>query len=223
MSIFVDIPIETVISVASILIVLWFESKRKPKLRFSIGEMAEIEPNDPRGLQPAKLPHVYVYNESMPRWLSRAFDRNPALACRGEISFHNLDGQNLFSRPMPVRWANNPEPLVQDPKTGQFTGIDWDKMRVGPLWDIPPGNDPGILNVVYRAKTDPECYGYNNDSYLHNWRNPEWKLDPGQYLAKIVIRTGGQTFTETVQIMNLGYDDFRLELSARKLIGIFAP
>jgi hypothetical protein len=210
------------LTVISIFIVLGLESFRKPRLRFTIGTSGEIMPNDPAGRTPAKWTHVYVYNEPMPKWLSWIWDRNPALSCRGWISFHALDGQDLFGRKMEVRWANNPEPLLQDPGTGQPTGIDWDKMRVGHLWDIPPGSitdgDYGNLDIVFRSITDSDCYGWNNKSYLYGWRNPEWKLESGRYLAKIVIKTGGQTFSHTVQIMNQGrYEDFRLEPSSTML------
>ena len=122
---------------------------------------------------------------------------------------------------MQIRWINNPEPVMLDPSTGNVVGIDWDKMRAGYLWDIPPGKlsdgDYGAISVAYRAQSDVECYGFNNESYLHSWRNPEWRLGAGRYLARIVIKTGGQTFTETVQIMNQGrHEDFRLEPSPPK-------
>lgn len=217
-----DNVFQIVLTVVSILIVLGLERFRKPRLRFVIGDPGEILPNDPVGRTRAKWTHVFVTNEPMPKWLSWIWDRDPALACRGWITFHALDGQDLFGRKMDIRWANNPEPLFQDPKTGKATGIDWDKMRTGHLWDIPPGTVAegahGILDVVFRPIGESECYGWNNKSYLFDWRNPEWKLEAGRYLAKIVLRTGGQTFSHTVQIMNQGrYEDFRLEPSSTML------
>ena len=209
--------------ILSIVIVLALESFKKPKLEFSIGDFGEIKPDDPLGRTPSKWTHVFVYNKPMPKILSWVWDRSPALGCTGWITFHDLDGQDLFGRKMTIRWANNPEPIYIDPKTGAPSGsIDWDKMRVGHLWDIPPGpldyREYGSLDVVYRSADDENCYGWNNDAYLHNWKNPEWKLGPGRYLAKIVVKTGGQIFAETVQIMNQGrFEDFRLEPSSRKL------
>jgi len=206
----------------SILIVLGLESFKKPRLRFEIGTPGEIKENDPAGRTPAKFTHVYVYNDPMPTALSWIWNRESAMSSRGWITFHDLDGQDIFGRKMDIRWANNPEPLIIDPQTGTAKGIDWDKMRIGNIWNIPPGKIAdevyGNLDVVMRTKDDTNCYGWNNNSYLHNWKNPEWKLGTGKYLVKIVIITGGQTFIETIQIMNMErFEDFRLEPSLRKL------
>ena len=218
-----DFLLQIVAIIVSVMIILALEGMRKPRLKFVRGESGVLFPNDPHGRQPAKWTHVYVYNEPMPKWLSWAFDRNPAIGCHGWITFHALDGRDLFDKRMPIRWADNLEPVIQDPKTCKAMGIDWDKMRTGGPWDIPPGDltdgEYGNLDVVFRAKSDSECHGWNNDSYLFNWRNPEWKLDKGRYLAKIVIRTGGQSFTEIFEIMNQGrYEDFRLVESDKKLL-----
>ena len=95
-------------------------------------------------------------------------------------------------------------------------------MRIGHIVDIPPGEiqdgEYGTLAVVFRAKGENECYGFNNESYVHGWRHPEWKLGQGRFLAKIIVKTGGQVVTETVQIMNHErYEDFRLVSSDKKL------
>jgi hypothetical protein len=38
--------------------------------------------------------------------------RSAALQCRSEITFHHLDGQDIFGRAMSVRWSNSPEPVL---------------------------------------------------------------------------------------------------------------
>ena len=112
MNYFAEITITVAAVFISVAIVLALESLRKAKLRFSIGETAELKPNELGWRPQAKWSHVYVYNQPMPKWLSWVFDRTPALACRGWITFHDLDGQDLFDRRMQVRWSNNPEPLI---------------------------------------------------------------------------------------------------------------
>jgi len=162
---------QVLLMVLSILIVLGLESFKKPKLLFKIGDFGEIKPNDPLGRTPSKWTHVFVYNEPMPKLLSWIWDRSPALSCRGWITFHDLDGQDLFGRKMKIRWANNPEPLLIDPKTGNPSSIDWDKMRIGHLWDIPPGtiehNDYGILDIVFRSADDENVMvGITTHTYI---------------------------------------------------------
>jgi len=104
--------------ILSIVIVLALESFKKPKLEFSIGDFGEIKPDDPLGRTPSKWTHVFVYNKPMPKILSWVWDRSPALGCTGWITFHDLDGQDLFGRKMTIRWANNPEPYILIRKPG---------------------------------------------------------------------------------------------------------
>jgi hypothetical protein len=213
----IELAVEIIVTVLSILAVLWFEGRRKPKLSFRIGKPGEIKEGDPSRREPAKWTHIVVHNARMPGWLSWAFNRNPAMSCGGWIEFFTLDGQPLFDgKKMDIRWSDSPQPLILGPDgvTGQ---IDWERMRTGHLFDIPPGADAPI-DVVFRAKRDEDCYGWNNESYLHAWRNPSWKLGQGRYLAKITILTGGEEFTHTVEIVNEdAYEDFDLVPASRQL------
>jgi hypothetical protein len=211
-----DILVQLALTILSILAVLGLESLKKPRLRFSLGAPGEIFPDDPLGRKPAKWTHIYVRNEPMPSWLSWAWDRDPALSCHGSLSFTDQKGQDVFGRAMPIRWANNPEPLIQDPASGLPKGIDWDKMRVGHLWDIAPAPishmEYGVADVAFRADGESDAYGWNNDAYLHDWRNPQWRLPPGNYTVRIAVRTGGQVFRDTFRLINdTPYAQFRLE------------
>ena len=71
-------------------------------LRMSIEDPAFDRPSPPGA--PAtnvKFLRIQVLNQS-PR---------PALQCRAAISFHHLDGRNVFGRTMDGRWAGTPEPV----------------------------------------------------------------------------------------------------------------
>lgn len=211
-----DIFLELDLTILSILAVLALESLKKPRLGFSVGEPGELFPADQFGRKPAKWTHIYVHNEPMPRWISWAWDRDPALSCHGSISFIDDKGQDVFGRAMRIRWANNPEPLIQDPDSGIAKGIDWDKMRVGNSWDIPPASisdkEYGVADVAVRHDGEAEAYGWNNDAYLYNWRNPNWRLPRGNYTIRIVVRTGGQVSRGTFRLFNdIPYAQFRLE------------
>jgi len=76
--------------------------------------------------------------------------------------------------------------------------------------DIPPG-EATLLDVVFRAKHESECYGWNNESYLHMWKTPRWKLDKGRYVVSARVKTGGREFIQSFLLVNdVGYSDFRL-------------
>ena len=71
---------------------------------------------------------------------------------------------------------------------------------------------------VYRAKDSESCYGWNNDSYLHNFEHPSWKLDKGRYIVRIRAVTGGREFVYVFRIVNdASFEDFRIEQVSQEI------
>jgi hypothetical protein len=133
---------------------------------------------------------LVLTNKELPRW-ARWMVRAPALQCRAAISFHHLDGQNVFGRVMNGRWAGSPQPVplpVIGPGGQQFQLIDYERLTLASRIDVYPG-EKEILDIAIRADTDAECYGWNNEAYFSNpiWRNPAWKLSSGRYLVRVVV------------------------------------
>jgi hypothetical protein len=58
------------------------------------------------------------------------------------------------------------------------------------------------LDVAVRFTGEPECYGWNNESYFNNWRTPDWKLDRGTNLVRVVIASSGSKFVGRFRMMN---------------------
>jgi hypothetical protein len=171
------------------------EYERKPKLHLTI----EMPPLDRLGLpQPciqSRFLRVLVTNDPMPRplkWLGRS----PAIQCTGDIQFYHPDnGAAIFSRAMPVRWANSEEPFsYQALPGGQIAQIfDPAKYNAAFRRDCIPGT-PELVDVVGRFDSDEDCFGWSNESYLpnKNWpRNPEFMLPKGRYLVKVTIHSFG--------------------------------
>jgi hypothetical protein len=142
--------------------------------------------------------------------------RAAAIQCRGEITFHHLDdGQDIFCRAMDVRWANSPEPIASqilslDNKV-QFHIRDFARTAAESRIDVYPGEEE-LLDVAVRFDGEVDCYGWNNDSYGHGWRNPEWKLPHQRFLVKVVINFSGQKCTGIFRLVNDvdSLTDFRL-------------
>ena len=140
--------------------------------------------------------------------------RASAVRCRGEISFHHLDGQSVFNSPMLARWAGSREPIerVSDQnanvqlRPGQFTFVYRPEWQI----DIFPGENE-MLDVAVRFKDEEDCYGWSNDSYLHNWRIPSRKLAKGRYLVRVKVTSAGQSWEELLRPINdVSIQDFRL-------------
>lgn len=206
---FLNFVVNLVATIVGILVVLWIERQRRPSLSMKVGETGAIGDGDPLGRPPAKWPHVQVHNRNVPRWLAWVYRGEPALACRAWITFHHLEGHRVFNREMNVRWSETPEPNVEITNTerGQAARL----RGVQDTVDIPPGEYTN-LDIVFRARGEDECYGWNNESYVHNWRHPAWRLARGRYIARIRVKSGGREYTDAFLIANdVPYEDFRLE------------
>src|SRR5437868_2221175 len=95
--------------ILTILITIWVEYLRSPSLSLSLGD----EPRDYQYAEdrPARVNrpvNVRLTNTALwgPRWMTRA----PALQCRATITFHHLDGQDVFGRSMEGRWSESVQP-----------------------------------------------------------------------------------------------------------------
>ena len=200
-------------AISAALVTIMVEKLRKPTLQLKIDDPMENKYED----RPAKLKRAVrlkIENESLPCW-ARWMSRSPALQCGGDISFHHLDGQNVFGRSMIIRWTESPEPIPLPIKIGNEQGviIDPARMVLEQRKDVYPGKSE-LIDVACRFDQDEECYGWNNESYFSEplWRNSNWKLSKDRYLVKINIAFAGQPLTDFFRLINdVDIQDFRLE------------
>jgi hypothetical protein len=197
----------------AILFAIFVEWLRKPQLTLSIGNTDIVRSSGATfPIHDGKSLRVRVFAE--PLWrITRWMMRSPALQCRGKISFHHLDGQYLYSREMGARWAGTPEPLQTigvNPNGEPISMIDPYKIVTPSRVDIGT-EEHESLDVVARYDNDLDCYGWSNESYLHDWRNPAWRVPAGRYLVRVDIRCGGQSWNNAFRLINdVPRDDFRL-------------
>lgn len=200
--------------IITILTAIWVEYLRNPKLKLEI-EHPALDTADNSGNNKRRNLRLILRNEALPpglRWMQRA----AAIQCKGEVTFHHLDdGQNVYDRAMPVRWVQSPQPIrplvVDNQGTVQFQIIDFARLGTDSRIDVYPG-DEEKLDVAVRFDGEPDCYGWNNESYAHNWRTPQWKLSKGRYLAKVTVTSSGKKCYGVFRIANDvdNLTDFRL-------------
>ena len=201
------------VALATTICIEWL---RKARLSLEIGDATDIEyENSTRPVQHPRWVNVSVTNRPVPRafrWLSK----NVALQCHGTITFHHLDGQNIFGRAMPIRWSSAPEPVAIPIQIGDQTGFmpNLDAMTMTPRIDIYPGETAAIA-VAGRFDDDTDCYGWSNASYFCKrfWRNEDWRLIPGRYLVKVTVVSASDKAEGYFRLINdvEQRGDFRLE------------
>ncbi len=179
-----------------------------------------------RPAQEIRAVRLEIHNRRLPGWMGW-MTRSAALQCLGTITFHRLDGQNVFGRSMAVRWAGSPEPVAIPaigPSGEQFQILDLVRLTSASRMDVYPG-EKEALDVAVRMDSDADCYGWSNESYFSNplWRNPNWRLPYGRYLVMVVIVSSGQRCRGAFRLINdVPRADFRLErvtVHERRLLG----
>jgi hypothetical protein len=202
-------------AILAILTTISIELLRKPSLQINTYKAGEGTYTD-RPAKKARFLYLEIENRQLPKifkWISR----NAALQCHGTITFHHLDGTDVFGRSMQIRWTNLPEPspiilLIGDKVSKIFDPRKFDHFsRV----DVYPGESE-IMNVASRFDEDEECFGWSNESYYSEplWRNQNWKLPKGRYLIHISVVSSGEKCEGLFRLINdVGINDFRIEKS----------
>lgn len=200
-------------AIIAILITIWVENLRRPKLELRIARPTDVRYQGRPATQ-ARFLGLELVNRSLPRW-ARWMSRDAAIQCHGTITFHHLDGQNVFGRAMPIRWSGSPEPvpmrLVIDDK--HILIADPARLTLTSRIDVYPG-EAERLDVAGRFDNEAECYGWSNESYFSDpvWRNPDWRLPSGRYLVKVTVISAGQICTGVFRLINdVAQQDFRVE------------
>jgi hypothetical protein len=200
-------------AVIAILITIWVESLRKPKLELRIAEPSD-QVYENRPATNARFLGVNIINKPMLRgtkWMLR----EAALHCHGTITFYNLDGQRYYGRSMPIRWSGSPEPVGIPIQVGdtQLLILDPARITLHSIIDVYPGESER-LDVATKFDEEIDCFGWNNEAYFSEpvWRNNNWRLPAGRYLVKIEVVSSGQKCTGVFRLINnVSRPDFRLE------------
>lgn len=218
----------------SIAVTVVFEKQKRPQLTMKIVvvEAAHYPPKS-HPADDAQFLYVKLINENLSRFWSVFINRNVTLGCRGRISFHRLDGTPLYERWMTLRWTRSDEynkfmNTFQLQDGSVVTIFDKDRFNYATAKkDITPG-DEELFNIACRYDKDENCYGWSNDSYSSTpqWRNPDWEIPKGVFLANIEIVSSTIKVSKVFRIMNdLSIKDFRLSpaLPQDKIISVKEP
>jgi hypothetical protein len=158
--------VEVVISIfigglIMVLTAVYVEYLRTPRLCLAI-EQPPCDLPYPDGKHPAvnaRYLRLKLSNEPLPL-IARWMQRSAALQCRREITFHHLDGQDVFGRGMAIRWANSPQPIANQildlEGNLRFQILDFVRAATASRVDVYPGEEQ-LLDVAARFDDEPDC------------------------------------------------------------------
>jgi len=199
--------------IVAIIATICIENLRRPNLQFRIALPHDREYRG-RPARQARFLGLELVNKPLPCW-ARWMSRNAAVQAHGIITFHHLDGQNIFGRAMNIRWSGSPEPIAMSVEVdgNKISIADPTRFTITPRMDIYPG-EAERLDVAARFDQEDECYGWSNENYLSRplWRDSDWKLPSGRYLVNVTIISAGQRCTRRFRLINdVPQKDFRIE------------
>jgi hypothetical protein len=212
----------------AILTTIVIESVRKPKLELKIAKPFGMTYSQEAPAQNAYWLQLVLINKPL-LWLWRWMSRSAALQCHGTIQFCDINGNPIYPK-MTIRWSTSPQPLAiggtieegRDHYKRLFI-FDPDRFVLEQRKDIYPG-ELESLDVAVRFDDDDECYAWSNENYFSEpmWRNENWIIPQGRYLAKVTITSSGEKCERLFRLMNEGPKrNFHLEKAQRndKVIG----
>jgi len=161
---------------------------REPKLTIELVPKGKDEPAlHPRtGLA---FYHLVVKNSGK----STAYD------CDLYISFKEKDGRKLFA--LKGKWDRGPEPL--GPILERGLSQLWPSLiPLTELVNVRPGIPETFCLVI--KDNEEQCYAFNAYSYFYNYKNPEWQLGRGEFVAEIDLKSGNAKAFSKFLIKNKG-------------------
>ena len=210
------------------LIALTIERIRRPNLVIEddVKEFTRERKGDPRFV---KWVQVKVINKPIDsfwrRWIYRSF----AERCSAFITFHEESSRVQVGLGMSGRWGSSsdePIPLVAVNKNGKelFHVHDRNLYKRLSMADMPPGAEE-MLDIVVQMDDEQFAYGWNNESYFHDWRHEDRKLPQGHYFICVNVTCGDHTVRKIFRLYNSGHrDSLKMECSSEdQSIILFPP
>jgi hypothetical protein len=206
-----DLVVNLIASAIAVIIVLWIERSKRPKIEFEIEPDALILEND--NIK-RKFLRLRVHNRSMHPLLDFFYTRSPALSCRVSIVYLR-DNNALVFRPghrQIGRWSTTPEPVLTVMTPSGIAHVR-DLSQTRDTMDIPPGTFE-LLDVVMRTSVNEHCIGWHNRIIANREPSDDdtFTLEKGVYRVVVTLRTDGRDYIRVFRIVNdVGFQHFRLE------------
>jgi hypothetical protein len=153
------------------------EHERRPKLLLLVGPFAD-SPRDPR----FRVLHVKVTSKR------KLVASEIAINCRGTATFRDLHTGQLLVSEMGCKWGTKPEPvrLLASSPDHFVQYVDDALLEEAYAEDIAAGgNRP--LTVAIKFASEREFYGFGPESYRHNLKNPDYRMDSASCTVEVTV------------------------------------
>lgn len=173
METFSDFLISLIASLIAVYCTLWIENLKLPKLEIEIDESDRNANYE----NESWLFYKIIVTNLPTKFLPKLIKRQTAENCHAFIKFYQ-NNIPLFS--INGRWSSTP----------QLPEMPIDQWKVIAAYQQPISIFSGKyekLDIITKCASDLESYAFNNSSYLHSWKNENYKLEPGEYQIQVDI------------------------------------
>ncbi|KKT87533.1 MAG: hypothetical protein UW95_C0031G0003 [Parcubacteria group bacterium GW2011_GWC1_45_14] len=178
-----EILLSLLFAFLGVIIALIIDREKYPKIVITAGEEANSDNTYAVGLHAGerwKFFRVSVKNKKMPTWINWLLVRQTAENCHANIYIKGINNDIDIS--YKGRWASTPELAHLDGNSAFLKLLYPDPVTI-------VEGEQEYLDILTKFEKDKEAYGWNNESYVTNWKNPKYKLFPGKYSLRVVINT----------------------------------
>ncbi len=159
------------------------EMFRRPRISFDSIDDSEFS----RASKKFKFLNVIVKNKKQ-NWIEKFFLGNTSLNnARVWLSFGEFTSHKEVLK-INGRWASTKEPV--DYSSGQPLIAE----ILLPSRDTIPQGEEANISIAIKESTEDSFFAFNNDSYLHNWKNPDFELKDNKYWLEIRILADGEEY-----------------------------
>ncbi len=192
------------VAVAGLVTTFVVEHERHPKLLLRVGPYAD-SPRDPR----FRILHVKVNNKR------KLVASETAVNCRGTATFRDFHTGQLLLSGLGCKWGTKPEPIRPLMMPGGQTVNYIDDALLGEAYaeDIAAGGDRPLA-IAIKFEENREFYGFGPDSYRHNLRKADYRIDSYRCHVEVTVRAdNADSATVKFVLQNSGtlLPDFFLE------------
>jgi len=159
------------------------EMFRRPRISFDPADDSEFS----RANKKFKFLNVIVKNKKQ-NWLEKFFLGNASLNnARVWLSFEEFTSHKEVLK-ISGRWASTKEPV--DYSSGQPLIPE----ILIPSRDTIPQGEEAAVSIAIKESSEDSFFAFNNESYLHNWKNTDYELKDNKYWLKIRLLADGDEY-----------------------------
>lgn len=162
----------------------------KPNVSFHLSDDREFT----KANRQYKFINLIVSNDKRNFLKKFLFGNSPINNARVWLRFKDYSSKIEFLK-IDARWSSTKEPVDNTDRV-IFSEI------IMPSRDTIPAGEQAAISVAIKEFGEDSFFAFNNQSYLHNWKNPDYELDEKKYWLEVRLLADGNEYLHEFLLTN---------------------